>query len=374
MMGAAAQRRVPLAAILATVGIVVATGLALIILWVLRIELLYVLVACFVAVLLSPPVWFLERRGLNRPIAATIVFSLGLCVFAGLVFLFGVPLVSAVTRFAHQAPDLVRQAEHGQGQIGHLIKRFNLQNWVTKNSPKLTSFAASLSKPALSVGAAAISTLFGLVTIAILSFFLLLEAPSLRRGFLNLLSDEHAERTVRVAREVSRSVSGYMLGNALSSIVAGVVVFITLVLLGVPFALLLALWVALIDLLPIVGGLLAGIPTVVIALLHSPTAGIVTLIVFLVYQQIENHVLNPVIMSKTVRLSPLWVLLAVLVGAKLGSQVGSALGTIIGALIGIPVGGALQIIVRELRATAKGSPGTIAAPEVPAPGDDPTVT
>jgi predicted PurR-regulated permease PerM len=98
-----------------------------------------------------------------------------------------------------------------------------------------------------------------------------------------------------------------------------------------------------------VGGLLAGVPVVVIAAIHSPSAGIVMLIVFLVYQQIENHLLNPVIMSKTVRLNPFWVLISVLVGATLGGRVAGGLGTFVGALVGIPFGGAVQVIVRELR-------------------------
>jgi len=93
---------------------------------------------------------------------------------------------------------------------------------------------------------------------------------------------------------------------------------VTLATQGVPFALLLGVFVALVDLLPLVGGLLAGVPVVVIAAIHSVPAGIVMLIVFLAYQQIENHALNPVILSKTVRLNPFWVLIAVLVGATLG--------------------------------------------------------
>jgi predicted PurR-regulated permease PerM len=123
----------------------------------------------------------------------------------------------------------------------------------------------------------------------------------------------------------------------------------TLFILGVPFALLMGVFVALVDLLPLVGGLLAGVPVVIIAAIHSVPAGIVMLIVFLVYQQIENHILNPVIMYKTVRLNPFWVLLAVLIGATLGGRVGSDLGTFVGALIGIPSGGAIQVVVREIR-------------------------
>jgi predicted PurR-regulated permease PerM len=118
---------------------------------------------------------------------------------------------------------------------------------------------------------------------------------------------------------------------------------------GVSYPVLLGLWVAMVDLLPLVGGLLAGVPVVVIAAFHSWPALIVTAIVFLVYQQIENHVLNPIIMSRTVRLNPLWVMLAVLVGATLGHQIASALGEFVGALIGIPAGGAIQIVAREIR-------------------------
>ena len=140
-----------------------------------------------------------------------------------------------------------------------------------------------------------------------------------------------------------------MLGNGATSVIAGIISGITLAIFGVPFALLLGVFVALVDLLPLVGGLLAGVPVVIIAAIHSVPAGITMLIVFLVYQQIENHVLNPVIMSRTVQLNPFWVLIAVLVGATLGGRVAGGLGTFVGALVGIPVGGAIQVIVRELR-------------------------
>jgi predicted PurR-regulated permease PerM len=110
--------------------------------------------------------------------------------------------------------------------------------------------------------------------------------------------------------------------------------------LGVPFASLFGAWVAMVDLLPLVGGLLAGVPTVAFAFLHSTQAGIVAAIVFLVYQQIENHILNPVIMGKTVRLNPMWVLIAVLAGAQLAG--------FLGALLAIPLAGAIKVIGRDV--------------------------
>ena len=120
--------------------------------------------------------------------------------------------------------------------------------------------------------------------------------------------------------------------------------FVTLFTLGFSFPQLWAIWVALVDFLPMIGGALAGIPTVLFAAAHSLTACIATLVVFLIYTQFENHVLNPVIMSKTVRISPLLVLISVLVGASIGSWVGGLLGGFVAALLSIPVAGALQVI------------------------------
>ncbi len=144
-----------------------------------------------------------------------------------------------------------------------------------------------------------------------------------------------------------------MLGNILTSIIAGAVVFVTLMVVGVPYPFLWALWVALVDFLPMIGGALAGIPTVLFAAAHSLTAGIVTLVVFLVYTQVENHILNPVIMSRTVKINPLLVLLSILVAASIGSWIGGLFGGFVAALLAIPAAGALQVIVTETwRATA----------------------
>jgi len=154
-----------------------------------------------------------------------------------------------------------------------------------------------------------------------------------------------------------------MLGNFLTSLIAGLDVFVTLLILGECLAFLWALCVALVDFLPMIGGALAGIPTVLFALAHSFTAGVVTLVVFLAYTQIENHILNPVVMSRTVSVNPLLVLLAILVGASLGSWLGGTAGAFVAALIAIPTAGALQVVTREIwRATA---------PQPPAPPDGP---
>ena len=229
---------------------------------------------------------------------------------------------------------------------------------MTQNAPKLVTFGQDLSKPALAFGKGAVSLLIELTTIFILVLLLLLEGPRLRRGVLSLMAPPQAAHVTRVSAEVNRAVVGYMLGNLLTSVTCGVVVFVTLFTLGVPYPQLWALWVALVDFLPMIGGALAGIPTVLFAAAHSLTAGIVTLIVFLVYTQFENHVLNPIVMSKTVRISPLLVLIAVLVSASIGSWVGGLFGGFVAALLSIPAAGALQVITLELwRLSGPSAPG-----------------
>jgi predicted PurR-regulated permease PerM len=374
--GRADRRGVPLATIVVAAAVTIAIidlNVALIVgLWTLRKIVLYAVIAFFLTVLLFPATRLLTRRGISHGVATVVVFLSGLVVLAGLVYLFASPLVTAGIHFGHQVPALIKNTRKGRGWLGHLVYRLHLQKYLSEGSSQLTKQLTKVLKPAtaFSVGAAAFSTLIAIGTIAVLTLFALLEAPRLWHGFLGLFRPETSDRISRVAHETVRSVTGYMLGNFMTSVIAGIVVGVTLAILGVPFALLMAVFVGMVDLLPLVGGLLAGVPVVIIAVIHSVPAGIVMLVVFLVYQQIENHVLNPVIMSKTVRLNPFWVLLAVLVGATLGGRVGADLGTFVGALIGIPVGGALQVVVREVRrgpAAAGTAPGVAA--QVSAPAD-----
>jgi predicted PurR-regulated permease PerM len=354
----AAARDIPLAAILTAVGVVALTFLAGKLLYRLRDVILLMVVAGFVALILNPLVLYLQHhRVKRRGWAVAIVTIWAALVFAGLAVAFGHPLVGGLTHLSQRFPSYVQDAEAGRGWIGHLARHYHLAAWAQRNAPKLQSIGINLAKPALSLGKGAVSLIVTLGTIVILVLLLLLEGPKMREGILGLMAPERAKRYARVAHEINQSVTGYMVGNILTSVIAGVVVFFTLLALGIPFPLLWALWVALVDFLPQVGGALAGIPTVLFALGHSLTAGIVMAVVFIAYQQIENHVLNPVIMSRTVKVNPLLILVFVLVGASIGDWVGGAFGSFVAALISIPAAGALQIVVKALwQATGPGGP------------------
>ena len=338
----------PLRAILVTVAVVVIVYLGGKIIDRLRGVILLLVVAGFIALLLNPLVVTLQRRVRRRGIAVTVVTLLAVCAFGGLAVAFGYPLVNGISHLADNLPTYVRNAQHGQGWIGRAVAKYHLETWVEKNAPKLAGYGRDLAHPALSLGKGAVSLVFSLFTIFVLVVLVLLESPKLRAGILGLMTADRADRYSKIAREVSASVTGYMLGNFATSVIAGAVVFATLFVLGVPFPFLWALWVALVDFLPMIGGALAGIPVVLFALTHSVSAGVVTLVVFLIYTQVENHVLNPIIMSRTVRINPLLVLVSILVGASLGSWIGGFFGGFVAALLAIPAAGAIQVIVKAV--------------------------
>jgi predicted PurR-regulated permease PerM len=362
----AESRNVPLRAILSAIGCILLAYLAWILIDRLRGVLLLLVVAGFIALLLNPSVVILQKVLRRRGLAVAVVTVLALAAFAGLAFAFGYPLVNGLTHLASDLPTYVTRAEHGKGWVGKLVTKYHLQTWVSKNAPKLAAYGRDLATPALTLGEGAATLVFELFTIFVLVVLLMLEGPKLRRGVLGIMRPSRATRVSEVAAEVNRSVTGFMLGNFATSLIAGLVVLVTLVALGVPFPFLWALWVALVDFLPMIGGALAGIPVVLFSLTHSVSAGIITLVVFLIYTQVENHVLNPVIMSKTVKINPLLVLVSILVGASIGDWIGGFFGGFVAALLAIPAAGSTQVIVRAIwQSTAP--PGLVVPPPPPAP-------
>jgi predicted PurR-regulated permease PerM len=343
------NRGVPLRTIISAVVVVAVAYLGALLVYRLRTIFLLFMVAGFIALLLNPAVTLLQRTVVRRRgLAVLVVTIVALLFFLGLLTAFGYPLVNGITSLADKLPAYVASAQSGKGWIGHLVTKYHVQHWVQTNAPKLVTYAQEVTKPVLNIGKGAASVLIELLTIFVLVLLLLLEGPRLRRGILYALGRLEGVEVTKIAAEVNRAVTGYMLGNFLTSLICGVVVFAALFTMNVPYPLLWALWVALVDFLPMIGGALAGIPTVAFAFFAQvATAGVVTLVVFLTYTQIENHILNPIIMSKTVRISPLLVLISVLVGAEMGNWVGGLFGGFVAALLSIPAAGALQVVVRE---------------------------
>ena len=180
-----------------------------------------------------------------------------------------------------------------------------------------------------------------LVTVLTMTFFLLLDGGKILDFFLRMRGPSEEERLRSVFEGIYRSVAGYVAGNLLISFIAGGVTYITLMVLGVPFAAPLAVLMGFLDLIPLVGATIGGIVIgAVTAFTDFPTATIVWVIVLIVYQQVENNLLQPFVYRRTVQVAPLLTIVAVLIGATL-------LG-VLGVLIAIPIAAAIQIVVRDV--------------------------
>lgn len=322
----------------------------------------YLVVALFFAIVLTPPVDFLQHKvHIRRGLATLIVFLVGLGLFAGMIYAFVKPIAEQANTFSRDLPQYVEDARNGRGPIGDLVKRYDLEQKVKDNQPKIQEAVTNFGKNGLDIVQRVFSTIVAGITVMVLTILILVEGPSLSSGLLALIPDERQRlRAQRVSIDASRAVSGYVFGNLLISLIAGVAAWVMLLIVGVPYAATLGLFVAFADLIPLVGATLGALPTVLFAFLHGVPAGVVTIIFFVVYQQFENHVLQVTIMSRTVRLNPLAVLVSVLMGVELFG--------FLGALLAIPAGGIIQVIARDVYDERRGrfkSEPTIGADEVP---------
>ena len=327
---------------MATVAIVVATaaGIELILASVTVISL--IVVAGFMAIVLTPIVRRVETRlGRRRGLATSIVVLSAAIGLVGVIALFVWPVRNQMITSITDLPGTIQAAGRGRGPFGSLVSRLNLSKYVQDNQTSLTKAAERLRGSNIELAQVVLTGVVAFITVVVVSFAMITQASGLSRGAMSLVPHRRQEAVRRMGAEIGRAISGYMVGNLLISLVAGSTAFICLLVLGVPSPVVLALWVAFADLIPLVGATLGALVGVFAAFLHSSTAGIAALVFFVVYQQFENSVLQPTVMAKTVRVNPLVVILSVLLGAELFG--------LLGALLAIPVAGSLQIVVKALR-------------------------
>jgi predicted PurR-regulated permease PerM len=332
---------VPWRTIIATIGVVAATALGAYVIYTVSRIVIWTLVAVFFAVILAPPVRWIERHlHFRRGAAVGVVVLLSIGMFVGLLALFILPVRTQLTATLTDLPGTVSSAAEGKGPVGNIVSELHLESLVKENEPRIQSAIKRLESSSISLLGTVLQTLLGVVTVAVITCLLLTQAPALANTANRVIPERHREWLDAVAADAAKAVSGYMLGNLLISVFAGVAAFILLVVLGVPSPIVLAIWVAFADLIPLVGATLGAVVVIFAAFLHSPTAGIVSVVFFLAYQQFENSVLQVMIMSRTVKVNPLAVILSVLLGVELFGFVG--------ALLAIPAAGAMQVMIKEL--------------------------
>jgi predicted PurR-regulated permease PerM len=341
-----------------TLLIVILVAVALEVLWISRQVVTWFVISLFLALALNPLVnWIQRRTRAKRGLSIGVAYLIVAVVVAAVAASFLPKLIDEVNGFASALPDYVHDLTHGRGRLGFLETKYHIVEKVREQvnnggAKKLLGFSGA----ALSVTKSVISVIAATVTIVFLTFFLLLEGSAWMERIYSLFPEQSRPRWRKVGDEIYRTVGGYVTGNILISLIAGASVTVVLLITGVPYAVALGLLVAILDLIPLAGATIAGTVVGVVAFLHGVPAGIIVVAFFVIYQQVENHLLQPLIYGRTVQLSPLAVIIAVLIGADIAG--------VVGALAAIPVAGAIQVVVRDLLAHRKPS---VVGPPQPAP-------
>jgi predicted PurR-regulated permease PerM len=319
------------------VAAVVLAGLYL--LYRIRSVLVLVFIALFIALALGRAVDRFERLGMKRGVAilTTYLMLLGAVVLVGLLVV--PPIVNETNKFVANVPSYVDDLRKNK-TVRDYDKKYHVTEKLRASAAKLPAKLGDAVGALQSVTVGVFSALVQLLTVLVMTFFMLLDGKRMVDWVFKELGPERGPRYRRIADDVYKSVGGYVVGNLFISFIAGVGTYIVLSLLGVPFAVPLAVLMAFLDLIPLVGATIAGILIGIVAAIHNfPGDAIVWVIYLIVYQQIENNVIQPIVYRRTVQLHPLVVIIAVLIGASLAG--------ILGALLAIPVAGAIQIFARD---------------------------
>lgn len=313
-------------------GILTIVALALLLV-VVRDILVLVVASLVLALGLQPAVEWLVARRVKRALAVGLIFAGGFVLaslFLGLV----IPLVSRqIATLVDIAPSALERAQRGSSLLGRLDRQFGLMD-------RLRALASQLPGVALVLARGVTSFLFDAVTVLILTAYFATAMPRTRLGAARLLHQRQRDELETIVDRATGKIGAYVMGNFVVSVIAGVVTFVALLGIGVPYAAVLSLWVALTDLIPTVGALLGAAAAVLVAAFVGWPQVIAAVIFFIAYQQIENYVIAPRVMKRAIDVSPAAVIVAVLVGATLAG--------FFGALLALPMAATIQIVLQEL--------------------------
>jgi len=301
--------------------------------------LVSIAIALVFALALSVPVDALERRGMRRSLAAVLVFAVAfICIFV-LVAAIANPVYNEIRAFADALPGYVDDLENDSAIQG-LIQDADLTEKIKDGLQDFAGEIPSTASALLGTAGGIFSSVLNLITLTFLTLYLVLELPRIQHGIAALMRPENGERFEALSSEVARSVSMAVLGNIAISVLAGVVMGGAAWALGLPYPIVLGIVVGLLDLIPTIGATIAAVILGLVALTVGIVPAILIVLIDLVYQQIENYIVQPAVMREAVELSAFTTVAVVIIGLAL-------LG-VVGAIIAVPVAGAIRLILLDM--------------------------
>ncbi|MCL5008945.1 MAG: AI-2E family transporter [Patescibacteria group bacterium] len=315
---------------------VIFAGLILAFLWLIRDILLILLISLILASAMEPMVDYFSEKRVPRAVSVLAVYALVLASVTFVVYLLVPPVIGQMRVLAERWPDYALQLERligntsvSVGDIGNYFKQFS------------DSYKGGLLTGTVSV----FNAFFTLITVLVISFYLVAEDRGMKKFISTLLPVQHRDFAVNLIDKIQKKMGMWVIGQVILSVSIFILAFIGLSLLRVDYALFLALLAGILEVVPYIGPFLSAVPGVFFAFIQNPPLALAVAIMYLIIQKTEGYVLVPKVMEKTVGTSPLVVLLALLTGFQLAG--------IVGLLIAVPIVSALTVIINEFLASGK---------------------
>lgn len=307
--------------------------------------LMLLFTSVFLALALNAPVhWISEhlpgkKRG-SRTLGTAISFLIVIACLAGFIASVAPPLVRQTTSFAKAAPELVQSVQEENSSLGNFVRRYNLEDQVSKLSSQLSDRLDTVGSGAIT-GVTKVSTsIFAVLTILVLTFMMLIEGPQWVNFFKQLLPKNKRDHANTLLDDMYKVVKGFVNGQVILAAIAAIMIVVPLLILGVGYPIALMFIVFICGLIPMVGHTIGAIIVSFVALFTSPIAAIIVLLYYFLYQQIENYVIQPRVQSNSTNMSPLLVFASVIIGVSFAG--------ILGGLVAIPIAGSLRILIIDV--------------------------
>lgn len=292
--------------------------------------ILLLIIASFVlAIGFQPAISWFERRGMKRGVGLALVLMSFLVVFGGMLALALPLIISQAGEMLDELPALLERLQDGDGLLGRLAGVVDIE--------RMTTAGTADPEAALDFVSGLAGFGFNFLTVLLVTPYFAMSMPAMKRWLVRLLRPRHREDFLHLVGESTDLMANFIVGNLLISVIAGVVTWAGLTVIGVPYALALAAWVAITDLIPVLGALLGAVGVAAVAFMESPQTLVWALLLLVVYQQVENFIIAPRVMNRAVDLSPATVIIALMVGGSLAGLVGALLALPLAALVKIAV-------------------------------------